>query len=83
MRHGLAPAASTPGIYAAYTPGGVHPLSNLYAVAAHRRWVERPVLHRGRGRFNWETTMLDLLVLAITVGFFAGAIAYVHACDRL
>jgi hypothetical protein len=31
----------------------------------------------------WETSMLDILVLAITVGFFAGAIAYVHACDRL
>jgi len=27
--------------------------------------------------------MLDILVLALTVGFFAGAVAYVHACDRL
>ncbi|MBP2228721.1 hypothetical protein J2847_002012 [Azospirillum agricola] len=28
-------------------------------------------------------TMLDILVLALTAGFFAGSIAYVHACDRL
>ncbi|WP_395457007.1 hypothetical protein ACHMW5_16625 [Azospirillum melinis] len=28
-------------------------------------------------------TMLDLLFLALTVGFFAAAVAYVHACDRL
>ncbi|CBS89636.1 conserved exported protein of unknown function (plasmid) [Azospirillum lipoferum 4B] len=27
--------------------------------------------------------MLDLLFLALTVGFFAAAVAYVHACDRL
>jgi len=27
--------------------------------------------------------MLDLLFLALTVGFFAASVAYVHACDRL
>ncbi|CAO3409154.1 hypothetical protein [Azospirillum largimobile] len=27
--------------------------------------------------------MLDLLFLALTAGFFAAAVAYVHACDRL
>jgi len=27
--------------------------------------------------------MLDLLMLAITVGFFAACLAYVAACERL
>jgi hypothetical protein len=27
--------------------------------------------------------MLDLLMLAIGLGFFALAVGYVHACDRL
>ncbi|MCW2243267.1 hypothetical protein M2351_007928 [Azospirillum canadense] len=30
-----------------------------------------------------RATMLDVIMLAITAAFFAGAIAYVHACDRL
>jgi hypothetical protein len=30
-----------------------------------------------------ETEMLDLLFLAITVGFFLVALAYVRACERL
>ncbi|WP_282189324.1 hypothetical protein [Azospirillum endophyticum] len=37
-----------------------------------------------RGSAIPETrTMLDILFLALTVGFFAAAVAYVHACDRL
>nr|WP_255636431.1 hypothetical protein [Azospirillum sp. 412522] len=37
-----------------------------------------------RGSAIPETrTMLDLLFLALTVGFFAASVAYVHACDRL
>ena len=41
--------------------------------------------HRdGEGDAIPETpTMLDLLFLALTVGFFAAAVAYVHTCDRL
>jgi hypothetical protein len=27
--------------------------------------------------------MLDIIALAITAAFFAAAVAYVHACDRL
>jgi len=27
--------------------------------------------------------MLDLIFLAVGLGFFAGSIAYVYACDRL
>jgi len=27
--------------------------------------------------------MLDIIALAITLAFFAGSIAYVHACDRM
>jgi hypothetical protein len=30
-----------------------------------------------------QETMLDIIALAITLAFFAGSIAYVHACDRL
>lgn len=47
-----------------------------------RACLRRPV-RGGVETRHWETSMLDILVLAITVGFFAGAIAYVHACDRL
>lgn len=36
------------------------------------------------GKENLETrTMPDLLFVALTVGFFAASVAYVHACDRL
>lgn len=43
-----------------------------------------PRHHDGEGDAIPETpTMLDLLFLALTVGFFAAAVAYVHACDRL
>jgi len=27
--------------------------------------------------------MLDLILIALGLGFFAGSIAYVYACDRL
>jgi len=30
-----------------------------------------------------ETSMLDLVLVAIGVGFFAASILYVSACDRL
>jgi hypothetical protein len=30
-----------------------------------------------------DRTMLDIIALAITLAFFAGSIAYVHACDRM
>jgi hypothetical protein len=30
-----------------------------------------------------ERPMLDLILLAAGLGFFAGSIAYVYACDRL
>ncbi|MFS2011928.1 hypothetical protein ACCD06_18905 [Azospirillum sp. CT11-132] len=37
-----------------------------------------------KGKATPETrTMLDILFLALTVGFFAASVAYVHACDRL
>ena len=28
-------------------------------------------------------TMLDLILVAVTVGFFVVAVLYVHACDRV
>ena len=30
-----------------------------------------------------NSKMLDLILLAVGLGFFAGSIAYVYACDRL
>ena len=36
-----------------------------------------------RVRNPGDDTMLDILFLALTVGFFAASVAYVHACDRL
>jgi hypothetical protein len=51
-------------------------------VRSVRACLRRPV-RGGVETRPWETSMLDILVLAITVVFFAGAIAYVHACDRL
>jgi hypothetical protein len=30
-----------------------------------------------------ETSMLDVIFLAVAIGFFAVAIAYAYACDRL
>jgi hypothetical protein len=33
--------------------------------------------------FAREASMLDLILLAVGLGFFALSIAYVYACDRL
>jgi hypothetical protein len=30
-----------------------------------------------------DIRMLDLILIALGLGFFAGSIAYVYACDRL
>jgi hypothetical protein len=32
---------------------------------------------------QWSVGMLDLILLALGLGFFALSIAYVFACDRL
>jgi hypothetical protein len=37
----------------------------------------------GRDAIPETRTMFDLLFVALTVGFFAASVAYVHACDRL
>jgi hypothetical protein len=34
-------------------------------------------------RANQEQTMLDILMLALAAGFFALAIGYTYACERL
>ena len=50
---------------------------------------ERPVLgrrvapHRPRGASAQEHQMLDLIMLAIGLGFFALSVGYTIACDRL
>jgi len=32
---------------------------------------------------NWSIQMLDLLMLAIGLGFFALSVGYAYACERL
>jgi len=32
---------------------------------------------------TWGFAMLDVIFIAATIGFFAVALAYVHACERL
>jgi len=32
---------------------------------------------------RWEYSMMDVLMLALAFGFFALAIAYTYACERL
>ncbi|CAO3381355.1 hypothetical protein [Azospirillum argentinense] len=80
----------SPVLYALYILRPSPPPSNLYAHraqpdrAGHSRAGIRSTLTRARlsGRAP-EATMLDIIALAITAAFFAAAIAYVHACDRL
>lgn len=38
---------------------------------------------QGAAQLRRPEPMLDLLFLAVTIGFFAATVAYVHACDRL
>lgn len=35
------------------------------------------------GRGAWESAMQDILWTAVTIAFFAVAIAYVHFCERV
>ena len=62
-------------------PTGLRAPSNSYAEQRIFR-PERPC-HAPHSRRPSETTMLDVVVLAIGIGFFAASILYVTACDRL
>ena len=42
----------------------------------------RPVRERCRSKSR-ALTMLDVLMLAIAIAFFAAYVGYVHLCDRL
>jgi hypothetical protein len=65
--------------------------SHIYwAVGApHRIYMGNPrtlLLTRqpsSRCRLCGDNSMFDIIAVAITVSFFAVAVAYVHACDRL
>jgi hypothetical protein len=46
------------------------------------RPVHRKLCAR-RTRADQEQTMLDILMLALAAGFFALAIGYTYACERL
>jgi hypothetical protein len=51
---------------------------------SERRLVGRPKAVRLRKHpFFEEHPMLDLILLALGLGFFALSIAYTYACDRL
>jgi hypothetical protein len=41
--------------------------------------AESPIAARPQG----DIRMLDIILIALGLGFFAGSIAYVYACDRL
>jgi hypothetical protein len=41
----------------------------------------RQIAHASRHR--QENSMLDIIVLALGLGFFAAAIGYTYACERL
>jgi hypothetical protein len=43
----------------------------------------RPCLATRRCACDRENSMLDLLMLALGLGFFAAAIGYTYACERL
>lgn len=49
--------------------------------------MPRPrIISRGkssRQRFAWSNRMLDLILLAIGLGFFVLSVGYTYACDRL
>ncbi len=34
-------------------------------------------------RRNWSNSMMDVLMIALTFGWFALAIGYAYACERL
>jgi hypothetical protein len=46
-------------------------------------WWGRKVLSESKRDLFQETSMQDILWIAVTVAFFAIAIAYVHFCERV
>jgi hypothetical protein len=42
-----------------------------------------PLGSRGAIRANEENSMLDLIMLTLGLGFFAAALGYTYACERL
>ena len=60
------------------------PVSKTYASGG----ISRPSTMRGR-RFGFEVyvaqehPMLDIVMLALGLGFFAAGIGYAYACERL
>jgi hypothetical protein len=53
------------------------PLMQVKAVPG--RWAFAGILQN----FVWSSTMMDVVMVALAVGFFAVSIAYVYACERL
>jgi hypothetical protein len=57
----------------------------LHALDARQHGASRDAyLHVARRRvFPGSTPMLDVIMLAIGLGFFALSVGYAYACDRL
>ena len=52
----------------------------------HARWSSRlrlPIECRPRRKQRKEQSMLDVILLAIGLGFFAVSVAYAFGCERL
>jgi len=50
---------------------------------ARRLLSAERIKERAEARFNWETTMLDLLFVFIMLVSVGSCIAYTAACERL
>lgn len=57
-------------------------LTAINAAAAGPGTWSNPAAAAGRGQTEFSI-MLDILMVAIALGFFALSVAYVYACDEL
>jgi hypothetical protein len=60
-----------------------HPAGNISRFCRQELPSQVGLLHGKRPRVGGNIQMFDLIMLAIGLGFFALAIRYAYACDRL
>ncbi len=46
-------------------------------------WIDTAIFLRGTGYAEGSIPMLDVILLALGLGFFVLTIGYAYACDRL
>ena len=63
--------------------GGRDRLENLYMRWHLSKELSRVGTVRPPANGDWSNPMLDVLMLALGFGFFALAIGYTYACERL